>query len=89
MRNVTVSIPDDVYRRARIWAAERDVSLSQVVAYVLDTLNGIRRAERHFRPAHGRDASPHRARRLPASPAPGRQNHRLEAPESKHGSVRL
>jgi hypothetical protein len=48
MRNVTVSIPDDVYRRARIWAAERDVSLSQVVAYVLDTLNGIRRAERHF-----------------------------------------
>ena len=31
MKNVTVSLPDDVYRRARIKAAERDTSLSAMV----------------------------------------------------------
>ena len=31
MRNVTVSLPDDVYRRARVAAAERDLSLSALV----------------------------------------------------------
>ena len=31
MKNVTVSVPDDVYRRARITAAERDTSLSAMV----------------------------------------------------------
>lgn len=31
MRNVTVSLPDDVYRRARIRAAEQDTSLSAMV----------------------------------------------------------
>ena len=37
MRNITVTIPDDVYRRARIWAAERDTSVSAVVKYLLET----------------------------------------------------
>jgi hypothetical protein len=31
MRNVTVSLPDEVYRRARIKAAERDTSVSALV----------------------------------------------------------
>ena len=31
MKNITVSLPDDVYRRARITAAERDTSLSAMV----------------------------------------------------------
>lgn len=31
MRNVTVSLPDDVYRRARIKAAASDTSLSALV----------------------------------------------------------
>ena len=31
MRNITVSLPDEVYRRARIKAAERDSSLSALV----------------------------------------------------------
>ena len=31
MKNVTVSLPDDVYRRARVAAAERDTSLSAMV----------------------------------------------------------
>jgi len=31
VRNITVSVPDDVYRRARIRAAERDTSVSALV----------------------------------------------------------
>jgi hypothetical protein len=35
VRNITVSVPDDVYRDARIAAAERDTSVSAlVVAYL-------------------------------------------------------
>ena len=35
MKNITVSVPDDVYRDARIAAAERDTSVSAlVVAYL-------------------------------------------------------
>lgn len=39
MRNVTVSVPDEVYRRARIRAAERGRSVSALVAEFLSTLN--------------------------------------------------
>ncbi|MBI4873738.1 MAG: hypothetical protein HY822_03785 [Acidobacteria bacterium] len=35
MKNVTVSLPDDVYRRARIRAAEEDSSLSALVQRLL------------------------------------------------------
>lgn len=35
MRNVTVSLPDDVYHRARVEAAERDLSLSALVRTLL------------------------------------------------------
>lgn len=31
MKNIRVSLPDDVYRRARIEAAERDTSVSALV----------------------------------------------------------
>jgi plasmid stability protein len=31
VKNVTISLPDDVYRRARITAAERDTSISALV----------------------------------------------------------
>jgi len=31
MKNITVSLPDDVYRRARVKAAERDTSVSALV----------------------------------------------------------
>ena len=31
MKNVTVALPDDVYRRARVRAAEEDTSLSALV----------------------------------------------------------
>ncbi len=48
MRNLTLAIPDDVYLRARVWAAQRDVSLSAVVRYLLGTLPGIKRAASAF-----------------------------------------
>ena len=31
MKNITVTLPDDVYRRARMKAAERDTSVSALV----------------------------------------------------------
>ena len=43
MRNITVNIPDETYRRARIWAAQRDTSVSAVVNYLLETLPSLKR----------------------------------------------
>ncbi len=48
MKNITVSIPDESYRLARVWAAERGVSLSKIVAYMLETLPQTARAARRF-----------------------------------------
>ncbi len=38
MKNITVSLPDDIYRRARIKAAERDTSVSALVREFLSNL---------------------------------------------------
>jgi plasmid stability protein len=38
VKNVTVSLPEEVYRRARIKAAERDTSLSALVREFLTAL---------------------------------------------------
>lgn len=38
MKNITVSVPDDVYRSARIHAAETGTSVSALVADYLKTL---------------------------------------------------
>ena len=38
MRNVTVSLPDEVYRSAKIKAAERNTSLSALVRQFLQSL---------------------------------------------------
>lgn len=40
MKNVTVAIPDEVYRDARIRAAERGTSVSAMVADYLRSLSG-------------------------------------------------
>lgn len=40
MKNITLSLPDDVYRRARIQAAERDTSVSALVRDYLCSLAG-------------------------------------------------
>lgn len=44
MKNITVTVPDDVYRNARIRAAERGTSVSALVAEYLRSLSG-RQAE--------------------------------------------
>jgi hypothetical protein len=48
MKNITVTIPDEAYRNARVWAAQRDTSISAVVQYLLITLPGIEHAARGF-----------------------------------------
>jgi hypothetical protein len=48
MRNITVSVRDETYRTARVWAAQRDTSVSAVVQYLLETLPGIPKAARAF-----------------------------------------
>ncbi len=39
MKNITVSVPDDVYRQARIQAAQRGRSVSALVAEYLRSLS--------------------------------------------------
>ena len=39
MANITVTVPDDVYRAARIRAAEKDTSVSALVADYLRSLS--------------------------------------------------
>jgi hypothetical protein len=65
MRNITVTIPDDAYRRARVWAAQRDTSLSAVVKHLLETLPGSSRAASTFPLRNSNPASP-----SPANPSP-------------------
>ena len=40
VKNITVSVPDDVYRNARIVAAQRDTSVSALVVAFLEQLSG-------------------------------------------------
>lgn len=40
MKNITVSVPEEIYRRARIKAAERDSSVSALVREFLHRLGG-------------------------------------------------
>jgi hypothetical protein len=51
MRNITVTIPDDSYTRARVWAANRNTSVSAVVRFLLETLPGINSVGKAF-PVH-------------------------------------
>jgi hypothetical protein len=40
VKNLTVSVPDDVYRSARVAAAQRDTSVSALVVAYLERLSG-------------------------------------------------
>lgn len=44
MRNITVSLSDESYYRARLWAARHDTSLTGLVRSILDDLPRIQRA---------------------------------------------
>jgi hypothetical protein len=56
MRNITVSVDDDTYKRARVAAAERDTSVSALVKAYLEQLAAyeteterLKRQEREIR----------------------------------------
>ena len=40
VKNITVSVPDEVYRNARVAAAQRDTSLSALVVAYLERVSG-------------------------------------------------
>ncbi|MGH3186833.1 MAG: hypothetical protein ACRDPY_22045 [Streptosporangiaceae bacterium] len=40
MKNITLSVPDDVYRNARVAAARNDTSVSALVVAYLEQLSG-------------------------------------------------
>jgi hypothetical protein len=65
MKNITVTVSDQAYRNARVWAAQRETSLSRIVQYLISTLPTMARATRAF-------PSP-----IPALPCP---KHRLRQP---------
>jgi Family of unknown function (DUF6364) len=44
MKNVTVSITEESYRRARVFAAQRNSSLSAMVEFLLENLPTVSRA---------------------------------------------
>lgn len=69
-KNITVTVPEETYRQARVWAAERDTSISAVVAYLLETLPGIPRAARAFPARHAPASTPQTLAGSPASGAP-------------------
>jgi hypothetical protein len=41
MKNITVCVSDETYRKARMWAAENDGSLSSAVQYMLEHIHLI------------------------------------------------
>ena len=68
MKNITVSVSDEAYRQARIWAAARNVSLSRIVAYLLETLPDQPRSARRFpRPTTPANSTPRSAPRVSES----------------------
>jgi len=63
MRNITVSITDEVYRQARIWAAENNTSISAAVEYMLENVRSILQARKPPRQSR-------RGNRFPVPPTP-------------------
>lgn len=49
MKNITVTVDDETYRRARIKAAERDTSVSALVKQFLNELSGEDEFDRLWR----------------------------------------
>ncbi len=55
MKNITLSVPDDIYRRARLAAARQDTSVSAMVAEILHEIATGR--SRHTRRSTAIDAA--------------------------------
>lgn len=54
-KNVTVAISASVHRKARVWAASHNTSLSAIVGYLLEHLDVFARISRQ----HDADNPPH------------------------------
>ncbi len=63
MKKITVAVHERTYRQARVWAAQNDISLSALVAWLLETLPGLPRAAHAFPPARNASTAE------PASPS--------------------
>ncbi len=61
MKNITVTVSDQSYRQARVWAAQHETSLSSVVQYLIETLPGVKRAALAFPVAKNAPEKPERA----------------------------
>ena len=80
-RNVTIVIDEDLYQRARVWAAQRNTTLSTVVRVLLETVHSMPRAARRFplpgqnpdqNPGHDPDHNPSQdSAGVPPDPQPG------------------
>jgi len=77
MKNITVTVDDETYRRARIKAAERDTSVSALVERFLTELaaseSDAERLKREERALRERIGSYRAADRLPRDNAHGRR----------------
>jgi uncharacterized protein YdaU (DUF1376 family) len=77
MKNITVAVDDETYRRARIKAAERDTSVSALVKHFLAELAGgesdAQRLKREERALRERISSFRAADRLPREDVHGRE----------------
>ena len=77
MKNITVTVDDETYRRARIKAAERDTSVSALVRHFLAELAGsesdTERLKREERALRERIGSFRAADRLPREDVHGRR----------------
>jgi hypothetical protein len=59
MKNITVSVSDDTYRQARIWAAKNDTSVSATVQDLLINLPGLMRVAESFTAGLSAAPAPH------------------------------
>lgn len=77
MKNITVSVDDETYRRARVKAAERDTSVSALVKRYLTELaageSDVERLKREERALRERISSFRGADRLPREDAHSRK----------------
>jgi hypothetical protein len=69
MPNITVSLDDETYRRARIWAADRGTSVSAIVKCILVTLP-TRASAPQLRPPPPPELALVLVQPAPANPAP-------------------
>jgi hypothetical protein len=75
MKNITVTVPDDVYRNARIRAAERGTSVSSLVAEYLRSLPGTTWSSPGSRPSSRSSVRSNASARPPRASRPDPLTH--------------